>query len=52
MEKPRIRNEYRLAWRKGDLSEIPADVLLVLETEYAHEKGMDKDQATVKKAQK
>lgn len=36
--KPRVRNEYRFAWREGRFEEIPEDVRAILEAEYANEK--------------
>jgi len=45
VNKGRIRNEYRFAWREGNLSEIPADVIAILEAEYPKEKNSEKHSA-------
>lgn len=38
--KGKISNEYRFAFRAGELAEIPAEVLEQLRAEYPKEEGM------------
>ncbi len=41
MQKGRVRNEHRMAWRQGLIDQIPDEGLKVLEADYAEEKGID-----------
>lgn len=38
-----IKNEYRELWRAGITDGIPADVLIILEEQYASEKSSSKE---------
>lgn len=39
--KGRVRNEDRMLWREGKISEIDPVALPILEAEYSQEKGMN-----------